>query len=128
MPWEKFGIRRGNFASIAHFRPPAAGQHSDYVTWDEIRAFDPEVLFVAPCGFDLARSRAEAEQLRDLPRFSTLSAVRRGRAYVLDGNAYLNRSGPRLVESLELLACLIHPETFPPPAGELTEGRAWSRW
>jgi iron complex transport system substrate-binding protein len=105
-----------------------AGRHSDYVSWDEIRAYDPEVLFVAPCGFDLVRSQTEAEQLRDLPRFSTLSAVRHGRAYVLDGNAYLNRSGPRLVESLELLACLIHPEMFPPPAGELAEGRAWSRW
>jgi len=105
----------------------AAGRHSDYVTWDEIRDFDPEVLLVAPCGFDLARSRTEAEQLRDLPQFSTLSAVRHGRAYVLDGNAYLNRSGPRLVESLELLASLIHPETFPSPAGELAEGRAWSQ-
>lgn len=104
-----------------------AGQHSGYCQWVEIQAFNPEVLFVAPCGFDLARSRQEAEQLRSLPSFANLSALRNGRAYVLDGNAYLNRSGPRLVESLELIAFLLHPRRFPPPTGELAEGRAWSR-
>jgi iron complex transport system substrate-binding protein len=104
-----------------------AGQHSGYCQWVDIQAFDPEVLVVAPCGFDLDRSRQEAEQLRRLPSFANLSALRNGRAYVLDGNAYLNRSGPRLVESLELLAFLLHPDRFPQPAGELGEGRAWSQ-
>ncbi|MCI0360133.1 MAG: ABC transporter substrate-binding protein [Planctomycetaceae bacterium] len=104
-----------------------AGEHSGYVQWADIQALDPDVLFVAPCGFDLARSRLEAEQLRSLPGFASLAAVASGRAYVLDGNAYLNRSGPRLVESLELLAALLHPGRFPPPMGELAEGRAWSR-
>jgi iron complex transport system substrate-binding protein len=102
------------------------GRHSDYVAWNAIREFDPEVLLVAPCGFDLARSRREAELLRGLPGFAELRAVRAGRTFVIDGNAYLNRSGPRLVESLELLAALIQPERFPAPAGELAEGRAWS--
>jgi len=104
-----------------------SGRHTDYVGWNDIRAFDPEVLLVSPCGFDLARSRREAELLRGLLGFAELSAVRAGRAFVIDGNAYLNRSGPRLVESLELLAALIQPELFPAPVGELAEGRAWSR-
>ncbi|HEX5103300.1 MAG TPA: cobalamin-binding protein [Pirellulaceae bacterium] len=92
-----------------------AGQHSGYVSWDDVREFDPQVLLVAPCGFDLPRSRIEAEALRCLPGFIELSAVRSQRAFVLDGNAYLNRSGPRLVDSLEILAHLIQPERFPPP-------------
>jgi len=103
------------------------GRHTDYVAWNEIREFDPEVLLVAPCGFDLARSRREAELLGGLPGFAELGAVRAGRAFVIDGNAYLNRSGPRLVESVELLAYLIHPGRFAAPTGELAEGRAWSR-
>ncbi len=92
-----------------------AGQHSEYVSWEDIREFDPEVLLVAPCGFDLARSTDEARQLRSHPDFAELTAIRNARAFVIDGNAYLNRSGPRLVESLEIVAHLIHPELFPPP-------------
>jgi iron complex transport system substrate-binding protein len=104
-----------------------AGRHSEYVSWDAIRRLNPEVLLVAPCGFDLARSQIEAANLAKLPGYGELRAVRDGRAWVLDGNAYLNRSGPRLVESLELLASLIHPELFGARADELAEGRAWSR-
>jgi iron complex transport system substrate-binding protein len=103
------------------------GRHSDYVPWATIRSINPDVLFIAPCGFDLARSQAEALTLWLLPGFAELSAVRHERVFILDGNAHLNRSGPRLVESLELVASLIHPELFGPQAGELVEGRAWSR-
>ncbi len=106
-------------------------RHSEYVPWDAIRSLNPEVLLVAPCGFDLARSQIEAASLAKLPGYAELRAVRGGRAFVIDGNAYLNRSGPRLVESLELLASLIHPELFDEcarnRAGELAEGRAWAR-
>jgi iron complex transport system substrate-binding protein len=94
------------------------GQKSSYVTWDQVRQCDPDVLLVAPCGFDLARSLREAQSLTSLPGFSDLTAVRSGRVWVLDGNAYLNRSGPRLVDSLELVAALLHPDEFPKP-------RAW---
>ena len=103
------------------------GKHTDYVAWNDIREFDPEVLLVSPCGFDLARSRRDAELLRGLPGFAELGAVRASRVFVIDGNAYLNRSGPRLVESVELLAHLIHPGLFAAPKRELAEGRAWSR-
>lgn len=94
-----------------------AGQKSGYVTWDEVRECDPEVLLIAPCGFDLGRSIREAQALTALRGFANLAAVRRGRVWVLDGNAYLNRSGPRLVDSLELVAALLHPEDIPLPSG-----------
>jgi iron complex transport system substrate-binding protein len=92
------------------------GEHSDYITFEQLRQFDPDVLLVAPCGFDLARSQWEARLLPSLPGFGELAAVRSGRAFVIDGNAYLNRSGPRLVESLEIVAHLLHPKLFEPPA------------
>ncbi len=92
-----------------------AGQHSGYVTCADLQAFDPQVLLVAPCGFDLARSLQEAALLPQLSGFAELSAVKGNRVYVIDGNAYLNRSGPRLVESLEILAHLIQPQLFGPP-------------
>jgi iron complex transport system substrate-binding protein len=101
-----------------------AGLHSGYIAWEEVRTFNPEVLLVAPCGFDLARSCEDALLLRKLPSFGELSAAKSGRVFVIDGNAYLNRSGPRLVESLEILAHLIQPQLFPPPAIE----DAWRRW
>jgi iron complex transport system substrate-binding protein len=94
----------------------AAGQHSQYISWDDVVAFDPEVIIVAPCGFDMPRSIAEAASLPALPAWNDLAAVRHNRVYVADGNAYFNRSGPRLVDSLEILAHLLHPDRVPPPA------------
>lgn len=85
-----------------------AGRRSPYVAWDEIVAFAPEALIVAPCGFDLARSVREAERLTHLPSWEQLPAVAQKKASVIDGDAYLNRPGPRLVESLEFLHALIN--------------------
>lgn len=89
-----------------------AGAHSTYSSWDDVLAFDPEVLVVAPCGFDLPRTIREAAVIAAWPHFNRLSAVRQGRVYAADGNAYFNRSGPRLVESVEILVHLFHPDTF----------------
>lgn len=86
-----------------------AGEHSPVCRWDDLRAADPEVIVVCPCGFDLERSRQELSTLEALPGWSQLSAVKQGRVYPADGNAYFNRSGPRMVDSLELLASFIHP-------------------
>ena len=83
------------------------GRHSDYVEWSAVLACDPDVLLIAPCGFNLERSQLEARRLWQLPGFADLAAVKNGRAYVLDGNAYLNRSGPRIVDTLEILASLL---------------------
>ncbi|MGC3971488.1 MAG: cobalamin-binding protein [Pirellulales bacterium] len=89
-----------------------AGKHSTYTDWETVRAAEPDVIVIMPCGFGLDRSVREAESLRDLPGWNDLPAVRNGRAFAVDGNALFNRSGPRLVESLELLAGLVHPELF----------------
>lgn len=91
----------------------ATAGHSPYVSWDEVVAFAPEALVIAPCGFDLARSELEAEQLTRLPGWRQLPAVAQKNASVIDGDAYLNRPGPRLVESLELLHALIHRQIAP---------------
>jgi len=89
-----------------------AGAPSGHTAWSDVRSFDPQVIVIAPCGFRLARTLDEARLLSDLPEWSELTAVRTGRVYAVDGNAYFNRSGPRLVDSLEILAGLIHPDRF----------------
>ena len=93
-----------------------ANQHSTYADWNQIVEFDPQVVVIMPCGFDLERTIAEAQVLGGVPGWSRLSAVREGRVFAVDGNAYFNRSGPRLVDSLEILAHLFHPDLFQPPA------------
>ena len=90
----------------------AADRPSPMVEWEALREADPDAIIVIPCGFDLARTRAEAETLRALPGWSDLKAVRNGRVAVADGHHYFNRPGPRLVESLEILAEVIHPADF----------------
>ena len=92
-----------------------ANAHSGYADWQAVMAYDPEVLIISPCGFDLARSRTEANSLPSLPGWDDCTAVRAGRVYIIDGNAYLNRSGPRIVDSLEIVAHAVHPELFAPP-------------
>ncbi|MBI4060324.1 MAG: cobalamin-binding protein [Elusimicrobia bacterium] len=87
-----------------------ANRHSGAMTWDALKAADPQVLIAAPCGFDIARTQSELAALAGRPGFSELRAVREGRAYVADGNAYFNRPGPRVVETLEGLIEMIHPE------------------
>jgi iron complex transport system substrate-binding protein len=69
-----------------------------------------------PCGFDLERTTAEAQSLKDCPGWYRIAATSHQRVWAVDGNAYFNRSGPRIVDSLELLAHLVHPELVPPPA------------
>jgi iron complex transport system substrate-binding protein len=98
-----------------------AREHSTWIEWDALVASDPDVLLVMPCGFSLARTRRELGALTSRPGFAALRAVRTGRAYLADGNAYFNRSGPRLVESIEILAELLHPDLF--DFGHA--GRAW---
>ncbi|HEX3468687.1 MAG TPA: cobalamin-binding protein [Candidatus Elarobacter sp.] len=89
-----------------------AGANSGVLTWDEILASDPDVVVVAPCGFDLARAQREIAALPpDAARaFASLRAVRGGRAFAMDGNAFVNRPGPRLVDTAELFAAAIAGE------------------
>jgi iron complex transport system substrate-binding protein len=88
--------------------PPASP--SVRVEWERVREAAPEVLVAMPCGYDLARTLAERPVLAALPGWDSLPAVQAGRAYAVDGSAYFNRPGPRLVDGLELLAHILHPE------------------
>ena len=78
------------------------------------------MVLIKPCGFDLQRTTGELELLRSGLPWERWTAVRAGRVFIADGNAYFNRPGPRLVESLEILAACIHPNVF----GELAERHA----
>ena len=89
-----------------------AGKHSPWMTWEELVAADPDVIFVAPCGFDIARTLEEMHLLRARDEWHGLKSVGANRVFVADGNQYFNRPGPRLVESLEILAEVIHPNVF----------------
>ena len=93
------------------------GDRTVELAWDDVLAYDPEVLVAAPCGFDVERTLARRQELTDREGWEDLVAVREGRAYALDGAAYLNRWTPRLVDALERLATMVHPERFgsPPP-------------
>ncbi len=96
-----------------------AGKHSGWMRWDEIRAADPDAIVVAPCGYDLARCLEELPLLQAKPGWSDLAAVRAARVYFADGNAYFNRPGPRLADTAEILAEMLHsdvvPVSDPPP-------------
>jgi iron complex transport system substrate-binding protein len=83
-----------------------AGERSRWISWSELRVADPDVIVVAPCGFPVARTEREMGLLSALPGWRALAAVQSERVFLADGNALFNRPGPRLVESLELLAGL----------------------
>jgi iron complex transport system substrate-binding protein len=88
------------------------GVHSRALDWQEVRAADPDVLVIAPCGFGLPRARLDLPGLAARPGWSDLRAVRSGRALVADGNLYFNRSGPSLFATVDRLAEMLHPEQF----------------
>lgn len=88
-----------------------AGAHSPWLEFSDLQRAAPDVLCAMPCGFDLAKTRAEFVTLLHEPRWDSLPAVRNGRIFVVDGNQYFNRPGPRLVESAEILAGILHPES-----------------
>jgi len=93
------------------------GEPSRTTAWTEILDADPEVMVIACCGFDAERTRRDLPILAGYPGFAELSCVRSGRVYLVDGNAYFSRPGPRLVDSLEILAHALHPDIQPLPPG-----------
>lgn len=99
------------------------GGHSPTVTPHQLREADPEVILVAPCGFDLDRAVADHDALVAADGWGDLAAVRTGRVAFADGSAYFNRPGPRLTTSAAIVAAVAHGAG---PAVDL-EGRAW-RW
>ena len=97
-----------------------AGKHSDWMQWADLVAVDPDVIVVGPCGYDLARCVQELPLLEAKPGWADLKAVRAGRVYFTDGNAYFNRPGPRLADRAEIMAEMLHPEV-----AARAQGTAW---
>ncbi|MDP9478020.1 MAG: cobalamin-binding protein [Actinomycetota bacterium] len=89
------------------------GEISVRLDWGTVFEADPDVLVLMPCGFDAGRAAREARVLPGHPGWSDLSAVREGRVWAVDANSYFSRPAPRLVEGVEILARILHPEAFP---------------
>ena len=101
----------------------APGQHSDWLSWETLCASDPSVLIIMPCGFDLEKTRQEWTRLRSQSSWEKLQAVRDKQVYLTDGNQFFNRPGPRLIDSLEMLAGILQPGLFKPRH----RGTGWSK-
>ncbi len=80
------------------------GKHSPYISWDSLTEADPDVIVIMPCGFDLKRTEQESKVLTKHTNWNSLKAVQNSKVFIVDGNAYFNRPGPRLVDSAEILA------------------------
>lgn len=98
-----------------------AGEHSSWMTWDDLGTADPDVIIAMPCGFGLDAIRRDWHLLAGHPVWPTLRAVRAGRVYLTDGNQYFNRPGPRLAESVEILSEILHGTDYG------YEGTGWVR-
>jgi iron complex transport system substrate-binding protein len=101
-----------------------AKKHAPAMTWEELVAADPDVIIVAPCGFKLMQTLEEMPTLSSLPGYRDLSAVIYERVFVADGNHFFNRPGPRVADTLEMIAEMLHPESF--DFGH--EGIGWHRY
>jgi iron complex transport system substrate-binding protein len=88
----------------------AEGEYSVRIPWHDLRSANPEILVIACCGHGVERTRKDLPLLEALPGWSELRAVRANRVYLVDGSAYFSRPGPRVVDTLEILASLLHPE------------------
>ena len=86
------------------------GLHSPWLEWRDLVAEDPDAIVFMPCGWSIARARTELHWITDRPEWSSLRAVRAGRVFVADGHHYFNRPGPRLIDSAEILAEILHPD------------------
>lgn len=98
------------------------GADSQVIAWETIAAVDPDVVLVAPCGFRLDATLRAVAELDGNGVWRSLRALRDGRAFAIDGNAYVNRPGPRLVDTAEIFASAIHAEPY---GAGVTDGAAW---
>ncbi|MEM2238116.1 MAG: cobalamin-binding protein [Candidatus Caldarchaeum sp.] len=88
------------------------GVHSRRITYDDIHAYNPEIIIAAPCGFSLTRAQADMSKALKKGQLSSTQAVARGSVYAVEAGRYFSRHGPSIVEAAEILAEIIHPETF----------------
>lgn len=98
--------------------------HSEVMSWKDITDADPDVLIVAPCGFDIAKTIEDMPLLKEKQGWLKLQAVKNKQVYLVDGNQFFNRPGPRVLESLQIMAEILHPDEF--KFGH--EGKAWQRF
>lgn len=101
-----------------------AGHHSPWMNWSELAKGDPDMIIILPCGYDIPKAQTEMAALTCQPEWRALRAVQNNQVYITDGNQYFNRPGPRLADSLEILAEIFHPEVF----NFGYEGLGWERW
>jgi iron complex transport system substrate-binding protein len=99
------------------------GKHSAWLEWDNLAGVNPDMMILTPCGFDLERTRRESASLEKHPKWRNLRTVKTKNVFITDGNHFFNRPGPRIVESMEILAEIIQPKLF--SFGH--ENRAWAR-
>jgi iron complex transport system substrate-binding protein len=97
--------RAGGKDQLGRLGTDSVGLH-----WDDIRAYNPDILLVAPCGFNKDRAYEQISLLTTMPEWDELSAVKQKRVYGLDANSYFARPGPRVIDGIELLAHLFHPD------------------
>jgi iron complex transport system substrate-binding protein len=88
-------------------------QPSAEIEWQDVLEARPEVIVLAACGYGIERARRDYELLRSLPRFNSLPAAQNRQIYLADAGAYFARPGPRIVDSVEILAGILHPRDFP---------------
>jgi iron complex transport system substrate-binding protein len=88
------------------------GEHSNWLEWTTLIEADPDVILLLPCGFKIAQTIRDLKALNDNPAWPNLSAVKQERVYLIDGHHFFNRPGPRLVESAEIVAEILHPDRF----------------
>ena len=100
---------------IAGGHDPLGRKHqpSVEIKWEAVLQAQPEVIVLALCGYDVDRARRDYELLKKFPEFDSLPAAQTGRIHIVDASAYFSRPGPRIVDSLEILAGILHPELFP---------------
>ena len=95
-----------------------AGEYSTRIAWEQLRAADPEMIIAMICGFSRERACRELEALRRYPGYEELQAVRNGQVWVVDGPRHFSQAGPGLLEGMEILARILHPELFGAPTPE----------
>ena len=98
----------GGFDSLGRKHQPSV-----QIEWQDVLEARPEVIVLALCGYDIARAERDYELLRRLPGFDSLPAAQNGRIHLLNASAYFARPGPRIVDSVEVLAGILHPDEFP---------------
>jgi iron complex transport system substrate-binding protein len=100
-----------------------AGKHSPWMEWSQLAARNPDIIILMPCGFGIERTQSELSVLSTHPEWLRLKAVKERQVFIVDGNQYFNRPGPRIVDSMEILAEILHPKRF----GSEHAGKGWKR-